>query len=132
MANDTKQILLNAAEGLLYPSESDYPFDYFEWQTTSEKLSKQEIRQFSGLPTRVLVQTLSLDTFFEPVTQVQDWYGEEEKANTEKFKHLRKVLENNLQDIQVFKAGKVEATVYITGKDAEGKRVGLSTKVVET
>jgi hypothetical protein len=132
MANDTKQTLLQAAEGLLYPSESDYPFEYVEWQTPSNKLSKKEMRQLSGLSTGVPVQTLSLDKFFEPVTQIQDWYGEEEKAGAEKFKNLKQVLESNLQDIQVFKAGKIEATVYIVGKDAQGKRTGLSTKVVET
>ena len=132
MENDTKQTLLKAAEGLLYPSESDYPFEYFEWQTTNEKLSKKEMCQLSGLSSGVPIETLSLEKFFEPVTQIQDWYGEEEKASTEEFKNLKLVLETTLQDIQVFKAGKVEASVYITGKDVEGKRVGLFTKVVES
>lgn len=133
MQADIKQTFLQAAEGLFYPSESDYPFEYFEWtEITSPTLTKKELRQFTGLASGVPVRTLTLDQFFEPVTSTKDWYGEEEKATVLRFLHLKQVLQDNLTDIQIFKAGKVEFTVFIAGKTISGKWAGLSTKVVES
>lgn len=132
MQNDIKQTLLQAAEGLLYPSESDYPFEYFIWPEAKKKLSKKDMQQLSGLPSDTPVKVLTLEQFFEPVTSIKDWYEEEEKATANRFVNLKQVLEGNLTDIQVFKAGKVEAIICIAGKDGSGTWMGLSTKVVET
>ncbi len=132
MNNPVKEILLKASEGLLYPSESDYPFEYVEWNTGGKRLTKNIVRQLAGKPSTELVKTVSLDKFFGNVTQIKDWYGEEEKATTTRFVQLKETLQNTLQNIRVFRVGEIEITAFIIGKAADGTCTGLSTKVIET
>jgi hypothetical protein len=132
MDNQIKQLLTEASENLLYPSESDYPFAYVEWETGGEKLTRKQIRQLAGKAGNESVKTLSPDDFFRPVTEVKDWYGQEEKATAERFRKLQEVIECNLADVRVFKVGNIEIDAYIVGKTQEGKFAGLSTKLVET
>jgi hypothetical protein len=132
MDNQIKQLLTDASKDLLYPSESDYPFDYVEWETGNEKLTKKRIRQLTGKAGTDPVKSGSLEDFFKQVTEEKDWYGEEEKATSERFRKLQQVLENNLTNVRVYKVGKIEIDAYVVGKTKDGKCAGLSTKVVET
>ncbi len=132
MSNQVKEILVKTAQGLLYPSESDYPFEYTAWDTEAKKLTKKLVRQFAGKSSAEPVKTQSLDEFFSNVTEIKDWYGEEEKATAAQFSQLKETLQGILKDIQVFKVGEIEITVFIMGKTTEGTCAGLSTKVIET
>jgi hypothetical protein len=133
MENIIKQTLTQASEGLLFPSESDYPFEYVEWPDNGKaSLTKKVVRKMIAKPDDTPVRTVSLDRFFKPVTEVKDWYGEEEKAATEKFIALKKIIENNLTNVKVFRVGEIEIDVFITGKSASGQWAGLATKVIET
>jgi hypothetical protein len=132
MDNPIMQLLLKDADGLLYPSESDYPFEYVEWETNGKRLTKKLIRQLAGKEESAPVKSQSLDDFFKNVTEIKDWYEEEEKANVERFRQLQETLQNNLTGIRVFKVGKIEIDAYIIGKTNDGKCAGLSTKVIET
>jgi hypothetical protein len=133
METSWQQILKQASEGLLFPSESDYPFAYFEWDFPADQpLTEQTVRKQIQTKEETPVKVLTLDGFFKNVTAVKDWYGEEELAQTQKFKQLQEELQKNLSDVQVYKVGAVEIDAYIVGKTAEGKWAGLSTKVIET
>ncbi len=132
---DTRQILMHAADGLLYPSESDYPFEYVEWDGAmgdKEQLSEGDILQLVNKPAGTLVKLISLNDFFANVTQIQDWYEEEEKANVKRFIQLKETLQEHLSDIQVFKVGQIEIDTYIIGKILNSKWAGLSTVLIET
>jgi hypothetical protein len=132
MDNQIMQLLTKAADGLLYPSESDYPFQYVEWDTGGKRLTKKLIRQLANKKESAPVKSRSLDDFFKNVTEVKDWYEEEEKAETQRFIQLKEILENNLSVIRVFEVGKIEIDAYIIGKTVDGKCAGLATKVIET
>lgn len=132
MDNQIKQILTEASKDLLFPSESDYPFEYVEWDTGGKKLTKKLIRQLTHKKTNDPVKSVSLDDFFSNVTEIKDWYGEQEKANAERFRQLQEVLKNNLANIRVFKVGKIEIDAYMIGTTQDGKCAGLSTKLIET
>jgi hypothetical protein len=43
-----------------------------------------------------------------------------------------KVLEKNLDDIRVYRLGKVDIEVVVLGRDASGTWLGVRTNVVET
>jgi Nuclease A inhibitor-like protein len=116
--------LKQATEGLLYTSESDYPFDVFLWQT--DTLTPKKVLIETKHPKNTPVQ------FFAQVTQEKDWYGPEEKETVARYKELVKTLQTTLSDIQVYRVGKIELEVYIVGKTPEGPFAGISTKVVET
>ncbi len=70
--------------------------------------------------------------FFKRLTEIQDWFGDEEKATAQKFAELKDLLERNLRDLKVFKIGKIQIDVYVVGLEAENNLLGIKTKAVET
>ncbi len=128
-----QQTLTQASQGLVFPSESEYPFTYFEWADHRRKrLPARTVLKLLNKPTDTPVKKVKLDNLFKNVTEMQDWFGEEEKATANKFIALKETLTKSLMNIQVFKVGEIEIDVYIAGQTPEGRWVGLSTKVVET
>jgi hypothetical protein len=133
MEQNLEQILTEAAKDLLYPSESDYPFEYFEWDLSEgNPLTDALVRKYTSRGSDAPVKEVSFTDFFGRLTEVRDWYGEEEKATVERFAVLRDRLSQLLADLRVFRVGTVEIDVYIVGKSPSGKWVGLRTKSVET
>ncbi len=131
--NSLKQVLLQAAEGLYYPSESDEPFTYFEWDFSGIKpLSAQDVKNFTQKSRQTPMNTQSVEDFFKRVTEVKEWYHEDEIRQVDKFKELKEKLLVNLADVYVCKLGKTEIDAYIVGKTPSGKWAGLSTKLTET
>ncbi|MGA7933716.1 MAG: nuclease A inhibitor family protein [Kovacikia sp.] len=122
--------LKQASEGLLYSSESDYPFTVFSWQVNT--LTPEQVLTLTGHPKNTSVQTVDFDKFFAQTTQEKDWYGPKEKAAVVKYQQLIKTLKDSLKDIQVYRVGDTELDVYIVGKTPTDNLAGLSTKVVET
>jgi Nuclease A inhibitor-like protein len=122
--------LKQASDGLLYTSESDYPFTVFSWQV--DTLTPEQVVAQTGHPKNTPVQTVDFDKFFAQATQEKDWYGPEEKATVAKYLQLVETLKVSLKDIQVYRVGETELDVYIVGMTSTGSLAGLSTKVVET
>jgi Nuclease A inhibitor-like protein len=106
------ETLKQASAGLRYTSESDFPFEVFSWPL--DTLTPKKLLAQTGQP------------------KDKDWYGPEEKATVARYQQLVKLLQSALSDIQVYRVGETELTVYIVGKTPEGSLAGLSTKVVET
>lgn len=128
-----RQVLLQATEGLLYPSETDEPFVYFEWDLSGNApLSEQAVRTYTGKPRQASVKRQPLDDFFGPVTETHDWHQADELRQVEQFRELQKQVVQNLTDIQVFRVGRTDIDVYVVGKTPSGKWAGVSTKVTET
>jgi hypothetical protein len=122
--------LKQATEGLLYTSESDYPFDVFLWQTNT--LTPKQLLTKTKHAKNTPVQVGDFAQFFAQVTEEKDWYGPEEKEKVAKYKQLVNTLQTLLSDIQVYRVGEIEIDVYLVGKTSEGSLAGISTKVVET
>ncbi len=133
MENKLQLTLTELSKGLLYPSESDYPFEYFEWDLPpNTTLDEKTVREATKASRNTPVATKTLDDFFKNVTQIKDWYGEEEKASVQQYIALKQTIEKELADPRVYRIGEVEIDAYITGKKADGKWAGLKTKVIET
>lgn len=125
--------LKEASDGLYCLSEADYPFEAFLWEDqTKEPLTVERLVQQVGHPQDTPVEVIELVQFFEGSTEEQDWYGPEEKEMVAKYQNLVKTLEDNLQDIKVYRVGEVKIDVYIIGKTGSSALAGLSTKVLET
>jgi hypothetical protein len=122
--------LKQASDGLLYTSESDYPFTVYSWQ--ADTLTPEQVLTLTGHPKNTPVQTADFDKFFAQTTQEKDWYGPKEKATVAKYQQLVKTLKDSLKDIQVYRVGETEMDVYIVGKTPTGALAGISSKVVET
>ncbi len=119
---------------LFYPSESDEPVETITcYLKQPEPLTVSQIKDWQMLPPSVYVEEISEDNFWEPVTTEQDWYGEEEKARTQKFQQLKQLLESQLTVRQVFQVGETEIAIYLLGlQHDQSERVGIKTKLVQT
>lgn len=123
--------LKKASQGLLFQSETDAPFEAFEWDGEEGKPDKAKVLELAGLPPNTPVKTKGLDAFFKDATQEQEWMDDAEKAEVQKFRQLVQTLKESLADVKVFQAGRVESDVYIVGR-VESGWAGLKTKVVQT
>lgn len=120
-----------ASDGLLFMSESEYPFEVFIWEYIAPA-TPQKVVQQTNHPKNTPVEIVGVDDFFQVATTPEDWHGEEEKATVNKFKTLVQTLKENLSNLQVYRLGKIEVDAYIVGDTPTGNLAGISTKVVET
>jgi hypothetical protein len=124
--------LKEACNGLLFMSESDYPFEVFVWEKQAEEsLAAEEVAQHTGHPADAPVKVVTLSDFFRAATEEQDWFGPEEKESAAKFKSLESTIASTLNNVKVYRVGQVEIDVYILGT-CGNDCIGLSTKVIET
>jgi hypothetical protein len=126
-----KEQIKEASEDLYFISETDaeiFPFFGGQAQSVTKEEILSQIKGSASTP----VEERSFAEFFARLTEIQDWFGDEEKAVAQKFAELKKLLESNLRDLKVFKIGKIQIDVYAVGIDAENNLLGIQTKAVET
>ncbi len=128
--NLTEQIKI-AVRGLYYISETDALIQPFVGKQ-AKAVSKQEILSQTKKAADSTIEEKDFAGFFARLTEIQDWFGEEEKEIAQKFVQLKELLEKNLRDLKVFKIGKIQIDVYVVGLDAENNLLGIETKAVET
>ncbi len=128
--NLAKQIE-TAAAGLVYMSETDAKITpYIGWATKTNTTA--EILKQAGEPADAAIEEKDFNAFFAHLTEIQDWFGDDEKETAQKFVRLKEVLENNLRELKVYKIGKIELNIYAVGLDENDKLLGIKTKAVET
>lgn len=127
-------VLKAASEGLFYISETDAGFEAFVWETDKpvNDVSMESVLKFAGEKPDAKTAEKTLDEFFKQPTEMQDWFGDEEKAQVEKYLKLKDLLATKLKNAKVFKVGDVQINIYIVGIDGEGNLAGVKTKAVET
>lgn len=118
---------------LYYPSESDEAVAVVTcYLDQPEPLTVSQIKDWQLLTPATYVEEIPEADFWAPVTTDEDWYEEAEKKRTATFQQLKAVVDATLTDRQVFRAGEVEVDLYLLGRQTDGTRAGLKTKVVET
>ena len=128
---ELKRQIKKACEGLYYISETDAEISPF-FGKQAQAVTKEEILSQTESAANSLVEERNFADFFARLTEIQDWFGDEEKATAQKFAELKNLLESNLRDLKVFKIGKVQLDVYAVGLNAENNLLGIKTKAVET
>ena len=123
------ETLTQASQGLLMPSESEYPFEVFVWKDV--ELTPQKILELTNYPPATSIEQVELDYFFRNVATEKDWHDKIQKENVTKFQNLVQVVKGNLAELRVYRIGTIEVSVYIVGKTNDGV-AGLATKVIET
>ncbi len=121
----------DACEGLSYISETDAAIFPFRGNAAAA-VNREEVLKQTGGKSDAPVEERDFADFFAQLTEIKDWYGDEEKDTAQKFNYLKEALENNLRDLKVYKIGKVELNVYVLGLDEENNLLGIKTKAVET
>ena len=125
MPNDAISALRKATKGLLYMSETDAPFEPFVWDAGEGPLDAEWVLRLGKHEPGTRVEELGLDEFLGA-------YAEGDDPDAGKYQNLLKVIKKNLDDVRVFKVGRVNLDVYIVGRTKQGDWVGLHTKAVET
>ena len=59
------ETLTQASQGLLMPSESEYPFEVFVWENV--ELTPQKILELTNYPPGTFIEQVELDYFFRNV-----------------------------------------------------------------
>ena len=123
--------ITRATEGLLFHSESDAPIEPYRWEgggaPTKDALLKGEGRRADEA-----VEEVSLHDVFDPVTEEQSFWSDDDRAEARRYKELVALLEQGLSQIRVFRVGKVDVDVFVVGKHQEGGWMGVKTHVAET
>lgn len=133
--NDSEIIreLRQASEGLLWMSESDYPFEVFYWQgLTKESLTRDRLLQQTNHSPNTPVELRQMSDFFQVALQEEDWHDARERETVKRYRNLVALLDRHLGSIEIYRVGMVEIDVYIVGQTRSGNLAGLSTKVIET
>ena len=132
-AGIVRQRLEQAAAGLTYTSESDYPFTwYFHAGPIPSPLTIDGFRATLGIPATAGVETRDLDEFFARHIEWVDPYDATAVALVPRYRALRDTIREVLRDPQVFRVGKIAIDCYIVGYDRAGNLVGLTTVAIET
>lgn len=118
-----------AARGLYYISETDAEIAAFVGEKASVADAETLLRQIKSIEP---VEERDFEDFFRRLTEMREWFGEEETRNANKFNDLKHLLEENLRELKVFKVGKIEIDVFVVGLDKENVLTGIHTKAVET
>ncbi len=129
--NELTEQIKNATAGLWYMSETDAEILPFAGKKT-DAVTKENLLTQIGKPSDSAVEERDFNDFFTRLTEIKDWFGDEEKATAVKFAALKDLLEKNLKDLKVFKIEKIQIDIYIVGLDTIGNLIGIQTKAVET
>lgn len=124
--------LAQAADGLLYTSESDRPFEAFElpgggagWPYGADEFARR-IGASGG------AEEVTLDKFLARHIERADPADAVMQGLRPRFEALKAQLRAELRDVRVFRVGRVEVGCYAVGADAAGNLAGLRTVAVET
>lgn len=123
--------LRRAVEGLTYQSETDAPWEAFSWPSAGEATAA-EVKKQGHHPNGETVAEQSVEAFFAPLTEDQDWYGDEEKAVAAQYRSLLTAVQSQLSNPKVFKVGDREVSIYVVGRTKDGWPAGLKTTAVQT
>lgn len=144
--------LANAAEGLLFMSESDYPFTVAEVDgAATEPLTADNIKTalapiYVNRPEQATleeryVEVRTLDQFFDHLVNPQDWWEQYNYDQAEQYLEMQQILTEDVDGAQYFRLGeRIDAygyvsgsvDVYLVGASSNGDLIGVWTISIET
>lgn len=147
-AQDVVAALEAATEGVLYTSESDYPWvvvAFADAAPVTEANVKDVIvgvyvpHDFGPSLEERAIEVRTLAQLMDPLTVPKDWWDPEYFEQAEKYQPIRDIFEMQLTNVQVFRLGELTGNdltgaidVYVLGETADGDVVGMWSVSVET
>jgi hypothetical protein len=127
------QTLKDASQGLLYMSESDYPFEVIYITVDhNAPLAADTLPAYLDIPADALIEQTELEHFLKHMTHPADPHDEVAMEEAPKFRKLEKTLRETLEKLQVYRVGEIQIEAYILGYTKEGNIAGLRTTLIET
>lgn len=128
-AEAVKAELTRASEGLLWMSESDYPFEVVEADDSGN--IEDAVKSLAG-DVAAGVERRSVDDFFRPAIASHEGETEERRAMTNRYRRLVEIINRELDAPAVYRVGSPQVQVFILGRTGDGQIVGLKTTSIET
>jgi histidine triad (HIT) family protein len=128
-----RERLEQAAEGLVYVSEGEHPFEVFVMPWDGDEPVTPEAfaaREDAG-PDEPVAET-TLDAFLAGHLEASDPEDPEAQRLRPRYERLKATLAESLADVRVFRVGEVEVRCYAVGRDGQGSLAGYRTVAVET
>lgn len=125
-----RRLLLKASEGLLYTSESDYPFTYFSFPSTSNLPTPQGFLQLTGQTGQPVTQ-MEFDELFNRLTRIESGMDQMQILMARRYRLLRSAFKSTYKQLTVYRVGEIQIQVYIAGVNNCGL-TGLQTISIET
>jgi hypothetical protein len=129
MNTDLQQIQ-QAAQGLFFLSESDYPFEIVQLEKAGS--IENELLRLANKPASTAIEKTTLDYFLRNMTRIDADASPEQQETAQRFINLQKTLKEKLTDIQVYRIGSIQIDAFIIGKLKDASFGGLRTKLIET
>jgi hypothetical protein len=126
-----EQELADAARGLLFMSESDYPVEVVRWRNVPD-VTPEYLRALAGEDSSAPVEAVSVEQFFRAMASEPGWKGAAEVAAARRYQKLLRLLREWLADVKAYRVGTINVAVYVVGRGPDGDWLGVSTRVVET
>lgn len=124
------RLLLKASEGLLYPSESDYPFTYFSFPSVSKLPTPQGFLQLTGLSGQSVTQ-IDFERLFDRLARIDPGMDQMQIIAARRYRLLQKTFKSTYKQLTVYRVGEIQIQVYIAGINNCGL-TGLQTVSIET
>ena len=122
-----------ASEGLYMVSETDAPFEPIDLGVQpKEEFNQQHLLNLLSKPEDATVEVQEVDYFLRNMTKAREGAREEKLEEVKRFQHLQQLLIEQLNDVKVYRVGKIQVDTFILGWTSEGHVVGLKTFQVET
>ena len=117
---------------LVYSSESDRAFEWFELAGAEWPLAAEEFARAVGAAPGAPAEERELDAFFKRHIETSDPYDTRAQEIRPRYEALRELLRRSLRDLRVYRVGRVEVACYVVGRAEPGGIVGVRTVAVET
>ena len=123
--------LAAACEGLIFVSETDAPVEPVKFPRHIE-FSAIGVLKFLDRSEEEPIQTVNYEEFFDRLAKPKEWHSEQEKEIARRFGLLRDVVENEFEDLRVYRVGEIRVDILIIGRTRGGTIAGVRTRAVET
>jgi hypothetical protein len=122
-----------AAEGLVYTSESDRPFEFVFLPGAGDvPPGARAFAALLGAPADAPAEERALDDFFARHAETADPYDVQAQRVRPRYEALRELLRRELRGTTVHRVGRVEVECWIVGGDGRGNLAGVRTVAIET
>jgi len=122
--------LSEAAQPLVYRSETDAPVTVFTVDSTSDEETTDTIGTLAG--GAVPLSSQDAAQLIERLTSKMDYFVERQIKMAEQYAKLFDLLRTNLSDLKLYRAGSVNVQIFVVGRFDERTVAGIRTNAVET
>jgi hypothetical protein len=124
-----KKALVKGSDRLYYPSESEYPFEYF----ASNQISLPTANNFAAMVGQQgqPASQVNFDEFFNRLIKNLQAAGAEEET-IRGYRTLRQDFKRRFTDLAVYRVGTIQVQIYLTGINTSCGMAGLKTISIET